>query len=144
MGPAISAIFESQGLQCQYTATAQMCYNPQGSDVDRYTCTALVKSWVFMMNRWLYQTGKNRIVDGYIIYDEFVAMYACMARYLGRPLTQLRFNYQQMRYEQFLKTAVFTGVSLTRWAGSFISLRCVPLWDELQLFTAIWQRYHRR
>ena len=76
LGPVISALFEEEGLKCQYTVAVLMCLDPEVTGAARYRMASLgdrigiheapVTTAV--------QPADSMVVDGYLIYPAFVKM----------------------------------------------------------------------
>ncbi len=110
LGPAISPLFQYDQLQCQYAGNALMCYNPDASQLDQFSLYGLGGSMnVSDAPITTSAPASERVVDGYIIYSDFVPLYDQLygARYIGRPLTQARPNYDLQRTEQFFENVGF-------------------------------------
>ena len=86
LGPAISAIFPYGNMQCQYTASALLCYDPAATSIDQYKLYGL-GSMLGVRDSTLTsaQSASERIVDGYVIFSDFVPLYDRLygARYVG-------------------------------------------------------------
>ncbi len=110
LGPAISPLFQYDQLQCQYTENALMCYNPDVTQLDQFLLYGLGGS-MNVSDAPITTTApaSERVVDGYIIYSDFVPLYDQLygARYIGRPLTQARPNYNLKRTEQYFENVGF-------------------------------------
>lgn len=110
LGPAISGPVQKDGSLCQYTANVLMCYDANAGEMDHLQLYPLGKQMGQRDDpQVLIQPGNSRAIDGYVIYDEFVYLYDKLrgARYAGHPLTQVRFNYQQNRIEQYFENVGF-------------------------------------
>lgn len=112
LGPAISALEIRENLQCQFTERALMCLNPTATDMNRFSLYPLGRELGIQEDT--FPTGVSpapgqRVVDGFVIYDKFVPMYDRLygARYVGRPLTELRINQDLGRVEQFFENVGF-------------------------------------
>lgn len=110
IGPAISPLFQYNQLQCQYTENVLMCFNPEAAAIDQYALYSLGG----LMNvhdapLTASPPASERVVNGYIIYSDFVTLYDKLygARYVGKPLTQARPNYTLQRTEQFFDNVGF-------------------------------------
>lgn len=113
LGPAISTLeIRENNLQCQYVERALMCFNPMATDASRFMLYPLglqlgIQRDAFPANS-VVSTGA-RVVDGFPIYEKFIALYDRLygARYVGRPLTELRINQDLQRVEQFFENVGF-------------------------------------
>lgn len=112
LGPAISALEYRDNLQCQFTERALMCFNQAVTDENRFSLYPLgrelgIKEDAHLSNA---STSQNaRVVDGFVIYDKFLPLYDQLfgARYVGRPMTELRINQDLQRVEQFFENVGF-------------------------------------
>lgn len=110
LGYAISPLFNQGEARCQYTENALMCYNPLLPQQNRYYLAPLGEKLTQTDTpQPITGSGRSRVVNGYIIFDEFVPLYDHLygERYVGRPLSQVRFNQAQNRYEQFFENLGF-------------------------------------
>jgi hypothetical protein len=112
LGPAISALEIHENLQCQFAESALMCFNPAVTDASRFSLYPLGRDLGIQEESQL--TGVTsimsaRVVDGYVIYEKFLPLYDQLygARYVGRPLTDLRINHDLQRVEQFFENVGF-------------------------------------
>lgn len=112
LGPAISGLEIRDTLQCQFTERALLCFNPAVTDENRFSLYPLgrelgIKEDAHLSNASLKQNA--RVVDGITIYEKFLPMYDQLfgARYVGRPLTELRINQDLQRAEQFFENVGF-------------------------------------
>ncbi|HVN54034.1 MAG TPA: hypothetical protein VMT46_06860 [Anaerolineaceae bacterium] len=112
LGYPISPKFEYQGISYQYTEKAMMRYDPLAQVSQQFTLASLGGE-LGMHDQPLVVPDQPglRNVDGFLIYDEFVSLYDKLqgARFAGRPLTQVRINYDHGRVEQY-----FTNVGFYR------------------------------
>jgi hypothetical protein len=112
LGPAISLVEDRDGLKCQFTEATQMCFNSAITGPDRFRLYQLGHQLKLHqdapIDAGLIREGA-RVVNGIEIYEKFVAQYDRLygARYVGRPLTRLRFNYELHRVEQFFENVGF-------------------------------------
>lgn len=112
LGPAISALEIRENQQCQYMERVLMCFNPLATDATRFSLYPLGRDLKVEESPF---SGGNaalqgaRVVDGYTVYDKFLPLYDRLfgARYVGRPLTELRINQDLKRVEQFFENAGF-------------------------------------
>ncbi len=112
LGPAISALEIRENMQCQFTERALMCFNAAASGVGRFRLYPLgLELNVQEDVRMASATGsdRSRVVDGIVIYEKFLPLYDRLygARYVGRPLTELRINQELHRAEQFFENVGF-------------------------------------
>jgi len=112
LGPAISAVEFRENLQCQFTERALLCFNPVATDTTRFNLYPLGKE--FNIQEDPFPAGApvsagTRVVEGYAVYEKFLPLYDRLygARYVGRPLTELRINQDMHRAEQFFENVGF-------------------------------------
>ena len=108
LGPAISALFNYRSKQCQYVQNAMMCFDPQSEGIARFTLFPLGDALGIYEDPELSAAG-NLVVDGYPIYEEFEELYHRLygPLYVGRPLTQPRYNANGSRIEQYFQNVGF-------------------------------------
>ncbi|MDR3577693.1 MAG: hypothetical protein P4L50_27825 [Anaerolineaceae bacterium] len=110
LGPAISELIDQNNLQCQYTTNALMCYNALATDSDRFYLASLgQKLGVHDDPNAVPPTPDTRIVNGYGIYPDFASLYDTLDKSgsIGKPLSQVRYNYDQQRVEQYFEKVGF-------------------------------------
>lgn len=111
LGPVISPLFDDGDLQCQYTYNTLMCFNPTIGSVDGYLLAPLGNILSIEKDSPIpYLNSDNkRIIDGYEIFPDFVPLYDRLfgERFVGKPLTQPRFNFTWQRIEQYFENVVF-------------------------------------
>ncbi len=110
LGYAISPMVEYGDVKMQYTEAVLMRYDAIAPASQRYSLAPLglelnVTDPPFVLPE---QSG-TRIVDGYIVYDEFASLYDALqgARFVGKPLTQVRIDYERGRIEQYFENVGF-------------------------------------
>ncbi len=115
LGRAITKLVERDGKQCQFTETALMCYDAAASDISRHFLLYPLGIELNLLESLDFPTppeaaGRD-LGDGFYLYPEFEKLYDQLygALYVGRPLTQVRVNQGNQRYEQF-----FTNVGFYR------------------------------
>jgi hypothetical protein len=110
LGVAISSMFENENIKYQYTENCLMEYDASRSSNQQFALAPLGSEMGIsdppITNSSL---PGNRVVDGYIIYPDFVALYDSLggARFVGRPLTQIRYNPKHERFEQYFTNLGF-------------------------------------
>jgi hypothetical protein len=115
LGPALTHKFTENGRQCQYTESALMCYNPaQTEPLHRFSLASLGNDLNLVQpasSADIPSVNGRDLGDGFILYPEFEALYDRLYGdlYVGRPLSQVRTNQSNKRYEQF-----FTNVGFYR------------------------------
>lgn len=110
LGYAISPLFTNGPVQMQYTENALLRYDPNASSSQQYSLAPLgVELGMSDPPMVLPEQNGIRIVDGYVIYDEFVGVYDRMqgSRFVGKPLTQVRINSDRQRIEQYFANVGF-------------------------------------
>jgi len=112
LGQPLAPRFEQNAQSCQYTQAVLMCFDPAESDPAwQYRLEPLgtrlgVRDSAPFASP---QMGSRDLGGGYVLYDEFAALYESLrgGLYAGRPLTQLRVNQENQRYEQFFENLGF-------------------------------------
>lgn len=110
LGPAISPIFEHDNQQCQYLVSALMCYNPLATGVERFALAPLgLDLDVHDDPEAMVADSDEPFVDGYFIYQDFYKIYQQLNGpvNVGKPLTRVRYNYDQQRVEQYFEKLGF-------------------------------------
>ncbi len=110
LGVAISPVIVEGNVQKQYLENALLVYNPALPPSEQYSLGPLGRQ----MGVWdepLASTDLEGVyfVEGYIVYDGFVSLYEQMGaqRYVGTPLTGVRYNGEQNRVEQYFENLGF-------------------------------------
>jgi hypothetical protein len=110
LGPAISAKFEYDGLECQFTTNALMVHDPQSPERQGFYL-ASIGMHMNLIEPPVPNPGNQNIkyVDGHVIHEEFVPIYEQMGGGLvvGKPLTELHYNPIKKRYEQYFENVGF-------------------------------------
>ncbi len=109
-GMAISRRFSYNAIECQYLQNALMCYDPAQPDMARFTFYPLGLTFQLQDEPDDLAASKDAfVVDGYQVYSEFVPLYEQLLgqRYVGKPLTRTRVNYEQRRIEQYFENMGF-------------------------------------
>lgn len=112
LGPAISGLEIRGNFQCQFTERVLLCFNPAVTGVGRFQLFPLGLELNIQEDAHLSGIGaseNSRVVDGIVIYEKFLPLYDRLygARYVGRPLTELRINQELHRAEQFFENVGF-------------------------------------
>jgi hypothetical protein len=110
LGYAISPVIDSGTVEMQYTEGALMRYDAQAPASQKFSLTPLgLELHLSDQPIVLPEQSGARIVDGFIIYDEFVPIYDALqgARFVGKPLTQVRIDTQLGRIEQYFSNVGF-------------------------------------
>lgn len=107
LGPAITALFSLDNLQCQYTQNVLMCFDPLAQGIQRFSLYPLGRTFDLgnPASAVEYSPGDNE----YPIYEEFTALYQRLygSQYVGKPLTPPRFNPNKNRIEQYFENVGF-------------------------------------
>lgn len=109
IGPAISRLFPYKTRECQYMQNALLCRDPQATDVERFGFFPLGRTFEIQMDPERKAQAGEHVVDGVPIYEEFLPLYEKLygAHYVGRPLSEVRLNYEQKRIEQYFENVGF-------------------------------------
>lgn len=110
LGQPLTMRFRMDQKDCQYTDAVLMCYNPAvpGQPVGLEPLgrrLGIGEAAVFSSQTM----GSRDLGDGFVLFDEFVPLYDRIhgAMYAGRPLTQVRVDQANQRYEQFFENVGF-------------------------------------
>lgn len=110
LGAAMSPVIIEDRVQKQYLENALMIYNPELPPSEQYSLAPLGRQ----MGVWdepLASTDLEGVyfVEGYIVYEGFVPLYEQMGaqRYVGSPLTGVRYNGEENRVEQYFENLGF-------------------------------------
>jgi hypothetical protein len=108
LGPAITALFNYRRQECQYVQNALMCFDPLAQGIARFNLAPLGEQ-LGISEAPALSTSGLLVVDGYTIYEEFEEIYHRLygPLYVGRPLTQPRFNANANRIEQYFENMGF-------------------------------------
>ncbi len=109
LGPAISDDFYRDGVKMQYLQAGLMVYNAQATASQQYSFAPLGLEFGFSDSPSYSGQPTDLVVDGYTVFAPFVPTYHRLngARFLGRPLTEVRFNAEKNRYEQYFENMGF-------------------------------------
>lgn len=107
LGPAITALFSLDNLQCQYSQNALMCFDPLAQGIQRFSLYPLGRT--FDLGESANPAGLNLPENEYPIYEEFTTLYQRLygSQYAGKPLTPPRFNPNKNRIEQYFENVGF-------------------------------------
>lgn len=110
IGPAISPSFESGNLRYQYFQAACMEYDPSAPSSERFLLSPLGLEMNILEPAVAEPEGEKELyVAGHIIYQGFTDMYHKLggARFVGQPLTEVHYNPDKKRYEQYFENLGF-------------------------------------
>jgi hypothetical protein len=113
LGPAISPVFESDGVIYQYVDRALLMYNPDAPHEQRVRLAPLGRDLgVYELPAEPDSSSGGLVVDGYPIYDKFVPLFQELGGVaaVGKPLTIVHENIEKNRYEQFFENLGFYWV----------------------------------
>lgn len=105
LGPAISKLVNRAPLECQFTANALLCLNPEQVGTERYLLSPIGNQLGVHEEPSSADDGSSLVINGYQVYSEFIPLFESLSgtQYSGAPLTQVRMNYAQQRVEQFFE-----------------------------------------
>ncbi len=110
LGPGISERFPYDGLECQFVAAALLVYDANAAEYSRHYL-APIGLRMDIAEPPVPQPERNdvRYVNGHIVHPIFLALYEQLGgvRYVGQPLTELHYNPNQRRYEQYFENVGF-------------------------------------
>lgn len=107
LGPAITALFSLDNLQCQYTQNVLMCFDPLTQGIQRFSLYPLGRT--FDIGEPASPVSLGTEENDFPIYEEFTTLYQRLygAQYVGKPLTPPRFNPNKNRIEQYFENVGF-------------------------------------
>jgi hypothetical protein len=109
MGVALTPVIIEGNIQKQYVEAALMIYNPELPPSEQYSLAPLGE----LLGQWDSPVANSNlqgalVVDGYIVYEGFVPAYERISsRYVGKPLTGVRYVAEQNRVEQYFQNLGF-------------------------------------
>ena len=110
MGPALSPIIYEGEVQKQYLRNGLLVFDPSLPPSEQYSLAPIGAS-LGVRDEPLNNPGLpgTLFVEGYIIYEGFADLYQAMGgqRYVGLPLTGVRFLAEQNRVEQYFENLGF-------------------------------------
>ena len=110
LGPALSELFQQDTKDCQYTDAVLMCMNLADPmhpiSLDPLGVRLGVRDETPFGST---DMGSRELGDGFVLYSDFATLYDRLhgATYVGRPLTQVRIDQVNRRYEQFFENVGF-------------------------------------
>ncbi|MDX9990691.1 MAG: hypothetical protein RBS68_01460 [Anaerolineales bacterium] len=110
LGKPVSAIINQENAQYQVLENAIMVYRPSAPAGEQFTFLALAHNFVSEDSTpaGLEMAGQTT-VGRHVIYDEFLALFNRLGglRFVGQPVTEVRINDEQSRYEQYFENMGF-------------------------------------
>ena len=106
LGPAISPSFEKNDVRYQYTAAALMVRDPNASNNRVFHLAALGQDMGIAEPAILPpENPDGRYVEGHVIHSAFLPLFDRLdgIRYVGRPLTEVHYNPDARRHEQYFE-----------------------------------------
>lgn len=106
LGHAISPIKRSDGKIEQYLETGLMVFNPQAVGTKRFQLASLGLELNILSSEQVVSINeKGRVINGIFVTSEFLEIYERLggARFVGKPLTEARYNGEKQRKEQFFE-----------------------------------------
>jgi hypothetical protein len=111
LGPAISTDFEVEGSTCQYTTNVLLCMNPVETDPNKRFFLASLgrKMGITEPPNPSIEPNSPFVINGYHIYPAFMAVYDDLRGdiHIGPPLTNVKYNQEAGRIEQYFQNAGF-------------------------------------
>jgi hypothetical protein len=110
LGKPLGVVMGENNLKYQFLENAVLIYNPAALPGERLDFLAVGNLYVTPDS--LTAMGEQpgiRLLGGHIIYDEFIPVFDRLGgvRFVGNPLTEVRKNTEQGRYEQFFEKLGF-------------------------------------
>jgi hypothetical protein len=110
MGPAISPLKESRGLKIQYLENGLLVYDPLATPSDRFQLAPLGVE-LGLERPAVPDPGlpDRRYIAGHVIDPDFEPFYEKLggARFVGRPITEARYDLKNRRIEQYFENLGF-------------------------------------
>jgi hypothetical protein len=106
LGQAISPLFMHNNVKYQYTVSGLMTFDPMAPANMRFQLAALGLDMGISEPPVARPDQKDvRYVDGHIVYNDFSSLYERLggARFVGRPITEVHFNLEKNRFEQYFE-----------------------------------------
>lgn len=102
-GRAISPVQKKGSSEYQCTEAACIMFNPNQPENDRFKLASLGNEMGIFEPQVPDPHDDAMFINGHIIYHEFVPLYQKLGgmNFVGRPLTEVRFNPHAKRFEQF-------------------------------------------
>lgn len=106
LGPAISPMFIKNDVRYQYTAAALLVRDPSAPQNRVFHLAALgLDMGITEPPIPEPDESEGRYVEGHVIHSAFLPLYDRLQgqRYVGRPLTEMHYNPDAQRYEQYFE-----------------------------------------
>jgi hypothetical protein len=109
LGPAISQLIEENGIKVQFTRAAKLEFNEKETPENRFRLVPIGVELGFVEPPITPATpGDETLCKGHRTAPMFLAIYKKLGReFVGCPITELRFNPQRNRYEQYFENLGF-------------------------------------
>ena len=110
IGPAITPLKNEGNLKTQFVEAGLMVYDPLATPSERYRMAPLALGFKVSEPGLRTPTEPStRVVDGHLIFRKFLPFYERLggARFVGRPLTEARYNFEKERIEQYFENLGF-------------------------------------
>jgi hypothetical protein len=112
--PPITDVFIRNGVYYQYTLAYLMVYNPDAPVGQQYRIFPLGRDLKIDQKPAQVSLESDLVVEGYVIWQELVPLYRLYgANLIGPPITELLYNKDQNRFEQY-----FTNMAFYRYVDS--------------------------
>jgi len=105
LGPAISPLFVHEEINYQYTVSALMVLDPNAPPDQRFYLAALGLELGIAEPAVDAPQHSKYYLNGHSIADPFIPMFEKIGgeRYTGLPITEMRYNPEKKRYEQYFE-----------------------------------------
>jgi hypothetical protein len=113
LGPAISPVFEKDGVIYQYVDRALMMFNPDAPRDQRLRLAPLGRDMgVYELPASVDISAGGLVVEGYPVYEKFTSLFQELGGLaaVGKPLSGVHKNVEKNRYEQFFENLGFYWV----------------------------------
>jgi hypothetical protein len=110
LGPAISPMSIRDNVKYQFVVCGLLVQDMKAPDIDRFHLSGLgLEMDIAEPPVPRPESGEGHYVDGHIIYEDFLPLYSQMggARIVGRPITEMHYNPEKRRYEQYFENLGF-------------------------------------
>jgi len=110
LGPVISPLYVDNNVKYQYTLAGLMAHDPRRSATQRYFLAPIGLDMEVTEPSVSPPSQPNTYyVDGHIIFNDFLSLYNRLggSSVVGSPLTEMHYNLERKRYEQFFENLGF-------------------------------------